>query len=397
MTVARFTAALVACGLMAASLLASKARAQTPFYHAPEHEIAGAPGTLIRQEPMPFGPGTATGYRVLYRSKGLRNEPIAVSGVVIVPNAPSPKDGRPVVAWAHPTSGVVPHCAPSLATFFYQQVQGLAGMISRGYVVVATDYPGLGTPGPHPYLIGTSEARAVLDAVRAARGVPGVGTVRDFIVWGHSQGGQAALFTGIDAKSYAPDLTLLGVAAAAPATDLASLMRDDFGTAGGKSLTAMALWSWSRVYGAPIEKLILPSAMPAVDQLANTCIESIFDIVVRRRAEKPLEEGFLTVKDITAVQPWRSLLADNTPGTLPRDIPVFLAQGTADDVVLPQITAAYMQRLCAAGSAVRFVSLPGVGHGFIARDSAAVAIDWMADRFAGRPAPNDCGRQVVRD
>lgn len=393
MSIARFSAAIAACGLLAGSLVTSEARAQTPFYEAAEQDISGPPGTLIREEPMAFGPVTAMSYRVLYRSRGLHNEPIAVSGVVIVPSAPAPKGGRPVVAWAHPTSGTVPHCAPSLATFFYQQVQGLHDMVARGYVVVATDYPGLGTPGPHPYLVGTSEARAVLDSVRAAREVPGVGPVRDFVVWGHSQGGQAALFTGIMVKTYAPDLNLLGVAAAAPATDLASLMRDDFNTAGGKSLTAMTMWSWARVYGAPIDNLIRPAAMPTVDRLANVCIESIVDILIRRQEEKPLESGFLTVNDIAEVQPWRSLLAQNTPGALPRHIPVFLAQGTTDNVVPPQITAAYMRRLCAAGSTVRFVLMPGVGHGFIARDSAPAAVDWMADRFAGMHAPNDCGAQ----
>lgn len=99
--------------------------------------------------------------------------------------------------------------------------------------------------------------------------------------------------------------------------------------------------------------------------------------------------------DITALQPWRSLLIQNTPGTLPRHIPVFLAQGTTDNVVPPQVTAAYIRRLCAAGSSVRFVSLPRVGHAFIARDSASAAIDWMADRFAGQHAPNDCGTRLV--
>ncbi len=91
-------------------------------------------------------------------------------------------------------------------------------MVDRGYVVAATDYPGLGTPQTHPYLVGVSEARAVLDSVRAARAL--TGAQNRFAVWGHSQGGQAALFTGLIAKSYAPDLDLVGVAAAAPATDL---------------------------------------------------------------------------------------------------------------------------------------------------------------------------------
>jgi acetyl esterase/lipase len=162
------------------------------------------------------------------------------------------------VAWAHPTSGIVPHCAPSLAIFLFQQIQGLRSMVERGYVVAATDYPGLGTPGPHPYLVGVSEARAVIDSVRAAGTLPGAGGGTRFVVWGHSQGGQAAIFTGLIAKTYASELALLGVAAAAPATDLATLMNDDIASVGGRNITAMTLWSWQRVYGAGMDRIALP-------------------------------------------------------------------------------------------------------------------------------------------
>ena len=94
-------------------------------------------------------------------------------------------------------------------------IPGLQSFLQDGYVV-ATDYPGLGTQGPAPYLVGSSEARAVLDSVRAARQLPGANAGSHFIVWGHSQGGQAALFAGQLARSYAPELKLQGVAVAAP-------------------------------------------------------------------------------------------------------------------------------------------------------------------------------------
>jgi len=142
----------------------------------------------------------ATTYRVLYRSTGLDNKPILVSGVVIVPPGDPPPGGRPIVAWAHPTSGAVPPCAPSLAIFLFEQIQGLRSFVRDGYVVAATDYPGLGTARPHPYLVGTSEARAVIDSVRVAAQLPGAGGGKKFVVWGHSQGGHAALFTGIIGK-----------------------------------------------------------------------------------------------------------------------------------------------------------------------------------------------------
>jgi pimeloyl-ACP methyl ester carboxylesterase len=382
-------------GAAALALSVARADAQTPFYEASAQEIAGPPGTLIRSEPMAFAPAGAQAYRVLYRSIDVHGEPIAVSGLIIVPPGPAPAGGRPIVAWAHPTTGVVPHCAPSLAIFVFQQMAGLRQLIEQGAVVAGTDYPGLGTPGPHPYLVGDSEARAVIDSVRVARNMPGAGGGNSFAVWGHSQGGQASLYTGLIAKAYAPELNLVGVAAAAPATSLVTLMGDDFKSSGGKNLTAMTLWSWARVYHAPIDKVVLPEAMPTVDHLANECIESIFDILARRRTEKPLEQHFLSVPNIATVEPWRSLALHNTPGVVPPRIPLFLAQGTTDDIVRPEVTRAYMQRQCKAGGKVTMKWLPGVGHGFAAADSADAAVGWMMDRFAGEPAPSDCGRTVV--
>lgn len=264
------------------------AQAQSAFYIATDQELAGALGTIIRAQPMRGAPDGAAAYRVLYRSTGLRDQPIAVSGVVVVPAGPAPAGGRPIVAWAHPTTGVVPHCAPSLAMGVFRQMQGLRAMLARGYAVAATDYPGLGTPGPHPYLVGVSEARAVIDSVRAARDMSGVGGGRRFAVWGHSQGGQAALYSGILAKNYAPELELAGVAAAAPATELATLMAEDLNTAGGRNLTAMTLWSWQRVFDAPMARVVTPVAIPAVNLLADECIESIFDIFLRERAGRSL-------------------------------------------------------------------------------------------------------------
>jgi acetyl esterase/lipase len=366
------------------------AAAQTPFYIANDQELAGAPGTIIRSQPTFVAPNGAAAYRVLYRSRGLHDEPIAVSGVIVVPRGPAPDGGRPIVAWAHPTTGVVPRCAPSRAWFVFRQIQELRDMIDRGYVVTATDYPGLGTPGPHPYLVGVSEARAVLDSVRAARAMPAAGAGERFAVWGHSQGGQASLYTGILGKSYAPELALVGVAAAAPATELATLMADDLNSNGGRNLTAMTLWSWQRVFGAPMAEVLKPAAIPVVDLLAEECIESIYDFFLRQRTARPLVTAFLSVPNPLALEPWRSLAADNTPGVLPNDIPVFLAQGTGDNLVRPAVTANYMNRLCQAGSRVRMLSLPGVGHAFIGRDSASRAVAWMSDRFAGAAAPNDC-------
>jgi pimeloyl-ACP methyl ester carboxylesterase len=382
---------MLATAFVSLAFHAGTASAQTPFYDAPRSQLAGEPGTLVRQEPIDGAPLGAAAYRVLYRSTGLKGEPIFVSGVVVVPPGEAPPGGRPIVAWAHPTSGITPRCAPSLAIFLFQQIQGLRTFVERGYVVAATDYPGLGTSEPHPYLVGDSEARAVIDAVRVAGTMPGAGGGKRFVVWGHSQGGQAALFTGLIAKTYAPELTLLGVAAAAPATDLVTLMNDDLNSAGGKNITAMTLWSWHRVYDASIDRIVDPRAMPAVDRLAYECIEGPVDLIARQRTEKPLEEHFLTVEGPANIEPWHALLERNTPGPLPPDIPVLLAQGTNDQIIRPGVTHDYMNKLCKAGSKVKMVILQDIGHGRAAQASTMAAADWMTDRFAGEPPPNDCG------
>ena len=366
--------------------------AQTAFYRAPPSAVAGAPGTLVRQELIDGAPLGATTYRVLYRSTGLDNKPILVSGVVIVPPGDPPPGGRPIVAWAHPTSGIVPRCAPSLAIFLFQQIQGLRSFVRDGYVVAATDYPGLGTEGPHPYLVGISEARAVIDSVRVAALLPGAGGGKKFVVWGHSQGGHAALFTGIIAKAYAPELDLLGVAAAAPATDLVTLMNEDIDSVGGKNITAMTLWSWQRVFNANMDKVVDPRALPAIDQLAKECIEGPFDIRVRQRTEQPLEQYFLTTKHPSDVEPWHTLLAHNSPGTLPTEIPVFLAQGTDDAIIRPKVTQDYAAALCRAGSKVSTLLMPNIGHGRAAQASTEAMLDWTSARFAGKAASDNCSR-----
>ena len=364
---------------------------EAAFYAATPSALPGPPGSLLRAEPMTGAPLSADAYRILYRSTGLKGEPIAVSGLVVIPAGDAPAAGRPIVAWAHPTTGVVSACAPSLNRFAFQTIIGLRDFVAAGDIVVATDYPGLGTPGPHPYLVGASEGRAVIDAVRAASTLPRSDASHDFVVWGHSQGGQAAIFTGELVGSYAPELHLRGVAVAAPATALSALMQEDAGTAGGRNVTAMTLWSWSQVYGLSLDSVVLPAAIPDVDRLAGECLESPRDLIVRWRDSAPLSHRFLAVDDVTQVRPWRAILDANIAGLPPSSIPVFVAQGDADLLVPPSVTDAYVERLCRAGNEVRFLNLPGVKHGLAAYRAQAAAVGWIADRFALRPPPDDCG------
>jgi pimeloyl-ACP methyl ester carboxylesterase len=363
------------------------------LYDVQPGEASGRPGSIIRIWPLegggPSGAG-GTAFRILYRSTSPSGEPIAVSGAIFIPTGAAPAGGRDIIAWAHPTSGVVEPCAPSLMPDLAGTIWGLADMLARGYVVVATDYPGLGTPGIHPYLIGESEARAVLDSVRAARDLPDAAASNRFAVWGHSQGGHASLYTGEMAASYAPDLKLVGVAAAAPATYLIELFDDDKSSPAGKELTAMALYAWSDLYRDPASSLVDAPAMPVFEQLAHDCIESVAEFAAIENAEKPLNREPFLKADPTEIEPWKSIMQRNTPGQAPAGAPVFLAQGSADTTVRPEITKQFGEVLCKQGTRVEYVVLPGVSHTFAAKDSVGRALDWITERFRGAPAPSVC-------
>lgn len=177
-------------------------------------------GMLIDASRMANAPSGMQAWRIRYMSRSDKDQPEEMTGMVVAPSGPPSRLGRPVLAWAHGTWGISDKCTPSTSENFFSATPALREMVARGYVVVAPDYSGLGTKQVHPYMVGPSAAHSVLDAVRAARGIAEAGASSRFAVWGESQGGHASLWTGQLAGSYAPELTLTGVAAAAPPTDL---------------------------------------------------------------------------------------------------------------------------------------------------------------------------------
>ena len=356
--------------------------AQLPRSELPvPQKIDGPPGHLLLKLPMQGAPRGASAWRVLYVSSGLSGKPIPVSGVIIIPNDPAPGPGRDVVAWAHPTTGVQDDCAPSLKSDFFKRIPGLADMLSRGFIVTATDYPGLGTPGTHPYLVGVSEGRAVLDSVRAARQLAPVS--RRFAIWGHSQGGHAGLFAGQLARNYAPEFSLKGIAVAAPATDLKSLLSEDIGSEIGKVLGCYTLWSWCKIYALPQDQIFDPKDDALLNAITGTCIETLEDEFKIFGKARRLTPGFV-VRNPASTEPWKSLLERNTPGAAPAGAPVYISQGTKDPIVHFDITLAFVRRLQRKGEKVHFVQLPGVRHHLAGKVSAPTAVEWIAQRFSNK-------------
>jgi pimeloyl-ACP methyl ester carboxylesterase len=358
----------------------------------PSHLPKGPPGTIIREQPIPGFYQGAKAYRVLYKSTGFDGRPRAVSGVVVVPEGRAPARGRRVIAFTHGSVGVTSGCAPSLhADAATQVIEGLGSFIAAGYVVTATDYQGLGTPGPHPYLVGRVEAIDALDSVRAAHHLRPAHAGVEFAVWGHSQGGQAALFTGQLAPTYAPELRLVGVAAGAPVPDPVALIRTNVRTTAGRVLVAMALSSWSQLYpGARLHQIVVPAAIPAIDRIAGYCLYGGQGLATSASAAS-LDHRFLR-RAPWRVQPWSSILAQNTPGGAPIRVPVLVTQGEADTIVPPHATVLLARRLCAQGEQVDLHLYPSVGHleaGIVVVPDVAA---WIGDRFAGRTPPSTCRR-----
>jgi pimeloyl-ACP methyl ester carboxylesterase len=187
--------------------------------------VPSTPGRLLRAEVFTRGvPAGSQAWRILYTTTRDVGQPAVASALVVV-KKDRPVSPRPVIAWAHGTTGIASRCAPSVLKepFTSGAMPAFEKVLDNGWAVVATDYVGLGTKGPHPYLIGQGEARSVLDAVRAAHQLSGLSLQNRTVVWGHSQGGGAALWTGILAPTYAPDTHVIGVAALSPASDLSGM------------------------------------------------------------------------------------------------------------------------------------------------------------------------------
>ena len=388
------TALVLAVGGVAISVAVHRAAPGEPgpFYTAPSPLPDGPPGTIVRTEVIDgFHPG-ATTYRVLYTSTGYDGSPTAVSGIIVVPDSPPPPEGREIIAFTHGTVGVATNCSPSLQGRKALPVyEGLDEFVADGYVVAATDYQGLGTPGPHPYLVGASEAMNALDSVRAARNVDAAHAGTDFAVWGHSQGGQAALFTGQLAASYAPELHLVGVAAGAPPTNLVELFKVNIETTVGKILISMALQSWSRVYNdASLDQIVTPSARPAVKSIAERCLYDQTQILAAVPSSLLLGLTFLSTPP-WEIEPWKTIIAQNTPGAAPTGVPMIITQGSADPIMTPDVTRQFVSELCANGETVDYRVLSGVGHLEAGHVAAPEVAAWIADRFAREPPPNTCG------
>lgn len=383
---------VLASGVALVSVAVNRAQPDEPgaFYDAPSGRL-GPPGTLIRSETIePYLDG-ATTHRILYVTTDVDGLPITASGLVVAADAPAPPSGRPVLAFTHGTIGIARRCAPSLlpGEVYAPAIAGLGEFLAAGFAVVATDYAGLGSDATTGYLVGAAQAYATLDSVRAAQQIEDVDATSEFVTFGESQGGHAALFTGELAEGYAPELDLRGVAAAAPATNLTRLFVENAGTTFGDVLAAYALRSWSDVYDVSLDTVVDAQARPVVDRLAELCLQDEKQMLAVVPEAELLALRFLSAPP-WQTEPWATILATNTPGSANIDAPVLIAQGAQDPLVVPEVQRAFVDDWCARGQAIEYRLLDGVGHLDAGRASASLVSRWAADRVADVPWVDGC-------
>lgn len=284
------------------------------IWHGPLGEVAGARSELM-----------------LYRSTALDGTPIAVSGVMVVPDGPEPAGGRVVMSWAHGTTGSADLCAPS-KVFGPHHIVELNAWLAAGYSVVATDYEGLGVPGPHPYLVGESQGRSVLDAARAARALLGSAASDQVLIGGHSQGGQAAIWAGHLAPTYAPELDVEGVVAIAPAMSLS-------GVSSAMAIRPIAGFGVASLAG-------LAAADPTLDLADVLSAETIADMgVLEERCISDVLGYYTTAPYALATAPaasledWGAAIAANDQGATSLAMPLLVTQGDRDSLIIESTTA----------------------------------------------------------
>lgn len=372
-----------------------------PSFYAPA-PTPGPVGSVVWErpaDPLVAVPTAARTTTVVYRSRAITGAPAVMSASVAFPRTDPPRQGWPVVVWNHVTTGAADACAPSRVTADSSEREKMTRgdaivrrLAAAGLVVVRPDYEGLGTPGPHPYLVGRSLARSARDAFRAARDLdPRVG--RRWVVAGHSEGGQAALFTGVGGHDAVPGTELRGVVAMAPPTHLSDLFRlGPLIPVTGPGINELSALAGLVLGGAQQDEPRLAQlyAAGALSPAANALLPHLED-----RCHLDLGKadswGGLAPAQVPGPRAddasplLHATLDRNDPRSapVPPDLPVRIDQGLADPVVPFAFTEELVLTLRRRGVPVTYQRHPLATHQDVTADGQAAgpATRWIVDRL----------------
>jgi acetyl esterase/lipase len=349
------------------------------FYDVPRPLPRGRHGDLLRVQPVAGAPTGVRWLRIMYLSETLAGKPTVVTGVVTLPDAEPPPGGWPLFAHAHGSTGLADACAPSVSLTGDRtsapEIVLLTGEVARRSIaVVSTDYEGLGGPGRHPFLVGESEGRSVLDSVRAVRGLPDTELSADVGIIGYSQGGHAAAWANQLAGSWTPELDVVGVLAGAPATEVTDMVSGD----DRASLLLAAGLAATGDDEFDIARVLTPAGTRALDVIDRVCQQSY-----------PTDGPFVQV-DLLQTEPWKSALAATVPGSSPGAAPVLIVHSQEDRNVPVDDSATFQARLCRAGGTVERRVLPTGDHVLAAIPAYQQAIDWITELRSGEQPTSTC-------
>lgn len=354
------------------------------YYDAPDPLPAGAPGRPIRVWELSAPGVNGRVFGMLYHSESVPGRDISVSGFFVVPGGAAPAGGFPVVAVGHGTVGGADACAPS------RDPEVVAATINpfldRGWLVVATDFEGIGGTGRHPYLVGESEARSTIDSVRAARSLvsdSGRAVSNRFMAWGISQGGHAALFVRQLATVWAPELKLIGAVAVAPVSDVAAFVSAP--TITPQAVTLLTVSGYTAAYPRlRADQVLTGEGLGRLDDVEKACLADLNSPI----ADMPMND--LRRADPIRVPAWKAALFRNEAGRVPSSVPVMVVQGTSDPIVPYALSKALARRLCTQGALVRLDLVAGASHGDIVDNARSAYLAWMDDRVNGVEARSTC-------
>jgi esterase/lipase len=372
--------AMLLPGASLAQAGALKAPAGDAFYTASAKQIkAGKPGSVIWSREVKKTangrvalPSASKTILVLYRSLDPKGKPIAVSGTIDLPKGKAPKGGFKVITWAHGTTGAADICAPSRNAagnpadgYIAYATASYDGWLKAGRAVLRTDYEGLGTPGPHRYLVGASEGRGVVEIVLAARQLyPKLS--KDYLIGGHSQGGHGGLFAASMAPKLAPKLNLKGVFVYAPASHLweqgQAIGNLGAGFEGLSGVAIMIMYSAAREAGVDPSTLVTDEIAAKLGLIEEVCSAELAQALGTVQPKDILRPGVTTASIDAALKAMNPNVKIKAP--------VLILQGLGDNTVFPAFTEALVNELKKSGDKVTYNTFAGLSHSGVVTDAA---------------------------
>ncbi|MGL4306292.1 MAG: lipase family protein [Mycobacteriaceae bacterium] len=327
-------------------------------------------------------PGTSMALRISYVTTGVDGQFATSTGSVFLPEGSPPPGGWPVLSWAHGTVGVADSCAPSVTGPAYPErdFSYLRFWLDNGYAVVASDYVGLGTEGIHPYGNGPITGFSVVDIVRAARkSVPTLSA--NWAVIGHSQGGQAALFTAQVAPHYAPELNFLGAVATgasaywSTAAPLAGPWLPAIPIEGAVSYISLLLAGLEASYPhIDINHYLTEIGRETVDLAQNLCVDEL------DKATSEIALGDMFSTSLNTPELVNAITAMQTIPTSGYSTPIRIAAGITDLTTPLPIAATLAADLLTHGTEITFYTYPG-GHGQVMAQSQEDSLVFLTSLF----------------